>query len=329
MQCACCFSCFQPDLLHLSSSSLKKIRIVRVGSTIDRHNSPESHYSGLLFAQFLALLPAICTNCHAIVPIFWTIPGTAWLLSAKGWSLKCSWTTALPTRVGLWIKHHRSWYVLVHSYPFHANYMVTWSTLPDQSSFSTTLRIVRRFGQPVPGVEPSQTAQHAAPKSNTGILELPCVRLRWLSEKSWAKLLVRCSCESPGTQTTLKLERSRIRPVSSRNSWRPEASCGLDENDESIWVRLRQTYSSCSCSMAAVVAVQFYLPSYINITQNLSIQGGIRPEQQWQHFLSTQSEPSEENLGLVQVDWPIQFRGVHTQPEAPCPAAAPFQQFAF
>jgi hypothetical protein len=32
--------------------------------------------------------------------------------------------------------------------------------------------------------------------------------------------------------------------------------------------------------MAAVVAVQFYLPSYINITQNLSIQGGIRPEQQ-------------------------------------------------
>jgi hypothetical protein len=81
--------------------------------------------------------------------------------------------------------------------------------------------------------------------------------------------------------------------------------------------------------MAAVVAVQFYLPSYINITQNLSIQGGIRPEQQWQHFLSTQSEPSEENLGLVQVDWPIQFRGVHTQPEAPCPAAAPFQQFAF
>ena len=27
------FSCFQPDLLHLSSSSLKKIRIVRVGST--------------------------------------------------------------------------------------------------------------------------------------------------------------------------------------------------------------------------------------------------------------------------------------------------------
>lgn len=111
------FSCFQPDLLHLSSSSLKKIRIVRVGSTIDRHNSPESHYSGLLFAQLLALLPAICTNCHAIVPIFWTIPGTAWLLSAKGWSLKCSWTTALPTRVDLWIKHHRSC-------PFHANYMV-------------------------------------------------------------------------------------------------------------------------------------------------------------------------------------------------------------
>ena len=78
-----------------------------------------------------------------------------------------------------------------------------------------------------------------SPKAQHRHSGTPVCKTKMTKRKILAKLLVRCSCESPGTQTTLKLERSRIRPVSSRNSWRPEASCGLDENDESIWVNER------------------------------------------------------------------------------------------